>query len=135
MTTTLKGIVSAFLSTRRLRNLSPNTIIFYSQHLSKFLEFTESHYPDVSLEQIDHNILREYVSERLCCMNRRYIHLFFLQTILYGCIGQRFSHFKHPIQDSTTNRGFPFLSFIILGSHPSANDFLVSIECIFRVTL
>lgn len=55
-------MVSAFLSTRRLRNLSPNTIIFYSQHLDKFLEFVESHYPDVSLEQIDHNILREYVS-------------------------------------------------------------------------
>jgi len=61
MTNTLKGMVSAFLSTRRLRNLSPNTITFYSQHLNKFLEFMESHYPDVSLEQIDHNILREYV--------------------------------------------------------------------------
>jgi integrase/recombinase XerD len=62
MTTTLKGMVSAFLSTRRLRNLSPNTITFYSQHLNKFLEFMESHYPDVFLEQIDHTILREYVS-------------------------------------------------------------------------
>ena len=62
MTTTLKGMVSAFLSTRRLRNLSPNTITFYSQHLNKFLEFMESHYPDASLEQIDHTILREYVS-------------------------------------------------------------------------
>jgi integrase/recombinase XerD len=62
MTTTLKGMVSAFLSTRRLRNLSPNTITFYSQHLSKFLEFMESHYPDVSLEQIGHTILREYVT-------------------------------------------------------------------------
>jgi integrase/recombinase XerD len=62
MTTNLKGMVSAFLSTRRLRNLSPNTITFYSQHLEKFMEFMESHYPDVSLEQIDHNILREYVS-------------------------------------------------------------------------
>jgi len=62
MTTTLKGIVSAFLSTRRLRNLSPNTITFYSQHLNKFMEFMESHYPDVFLEQIDHTILREYVS-------------------------------------------------------------------------
>ncbi|UCC38186.1 MAG: phage integrase N-terminal SAM-like domain-containing protein [Candidatus Aminicenantes bacterium] len=62
MTTTLKGMVSAFLSTRRLRNLSPKTIIFYSQHLAKFLEFIDSHYPDVSLEQIDHTILREYVS-------------------------------------------------------------------------
>jgi integrase/recombinase XerD len=62
MTTTLKGMVSAFISTRRLRNLSPNTIIFYSQHLNKFLEFMESQYPDVSLEQIDHTILREYVS-------------------------------------------------------------------------
>lgn len=60
--TTLKGMVSAFLSTRRLRNLSPNTITFYSQHLNKFLEFIESNYPDVSLEQIDHTILREYVS-------------------------------------------------------------------------
>jgi len=46
----------------RLRNLSPNTITFYSQHLDKFLEFMESHYPDVSLEQIDHTVLREYVS-------------------------------------------------------------------------
>jgi len=62
MTNTLKGMVSALLSTRRLRNLSPNTIIFYSQHLNKFMEFMESHYPDVSLEQIGHNILREYVS-------------------------------------------------------------------------
>jgi len=62
MTTNLKGMVSAFLSTRRLRNLSPNTIIFYSQHLNKFVEFLESNYPVVSLEQIDHNILREYVS-------------------------------------------------------------------------
>jgi integrase/recombinase XerD len=62
MTTTLKGMVSAFLSTRRLRNLSPNTITFYSQHLNKFLEFMESHYPDVSLEKIDNTILREYVS-------------------------------------------------------------------------
>ena len=62
MTTSLKGMVSAFLSTRRLRNLSPNTITFYSQHLNKFLEFMESHYPDASLEQIDHNILREFVS-------------------------------------------------------------------------
>jgi len=61
MTTTLKGMVSAFLSTRRLRNLSPNTIIFYSQHLNKFMEFMESHYPDVYLDQIDHSILREYV--------------------------------------------------------------------------
>lgn len=60
--TTLKGRVSAFLSTRRLRNLSPNTITFYSQNLNKFLEFMESHYPDVTLEQIDHSILREYVS-------------------------------------------------------------------------
>ena len=62
MTTTLKGMISAFQSTRRLRNLSPNTIIFYSQHLNKFLEFMESHYPDASLEQIDHIILREFVS-------------------------------------------------------------------------
>jgi integrase/recombinase XerD len=62
MTTNLKGMVSAFLSTRRLRNLSPNTIIFYSQHLNKFLAFMESHYPDVTVEQIDHVILREYVS-------------------------------------------------------------------------
>ena len=62
MTNTLKGMVSAFLSTRRLRNLSPNTITFYNQHLEKFLEFMESHYPDVSLEQIDHTVLREYVS-------------------------------------------------------------------------
>ena len=63
MTTNLKGMVSAFLSTRRLRNLSPNTITFYSQHLKKYLEFMESQYPDVSLEKIDHNILRRYVSE------------------------------------------------------------------------
>jgi len=62
MTTTLKGMVSAFLPTRRLRNLSPNTITFYSQHLNKFMEFMESQYPDVSLERIDHSILREYVS-------------------------------------------------------------------------
>jgi integrase/recombinase XerD len=62
MINTLKEMVSAFLSTRRLRNLSPNTIIFYNQHLDKFMEFMESHYPDVSLEQIEHNILREYVS-------------------------------------------------------------------------
>lgn len=62
MTTTLLGMVSAFLSTRRLRNLSPNTITFYSQHLNKFLEFMESNYTDVSLEQINHTILREYVS-------------------------------------------------------------------------
>ena len=62
MTTTLLGMVSAFLSTRRLRNLSPNTITFYSQHLKKFLEFMESNYTDVSLEQINHTILREYVS-------------------------------------------------------------------------
>jgi len=55
-------MVSAFLSTRRLRNLSPNTITFYSQHLNKFLEFMESNYTDVSLEQINHTILREYVS-------------------------------------------------------------------------
>ena len=52
--TTSKGMVSAFLSTRRLRNLSPNIITFYSQHLNKFLEFMESHYPDVSAEQIGH---------------------------------------------------------------------------------
>jgi integrase/recombinase XerD len=58
----MKGMISAFLSTRRLRNLSPNTITFYNQHLNKFLEFMESQYPDVFLEQIDHNILREYVS-------------------------------------------------------------------------
>jgi integrase/recombinase XerD len=63
MTTSLKGMISAFLSTRRLRNLSPNTITFYNQHLNKFMEFMDSHYPDVSLEQIDHTILREYVSE------------------------------------------------------------------------
>lgn len=62
MTTTLKGMVSAFLSTRRLRNLSPNTITFYSQHLNKFLEFVESRYLDISLEQIDHTILREYIT-------------------------------------------------------------------------
>jgi site-specific recombinase XerD len=62
MTTTLKGMVSAFLSTRRLRNLSRNTITFYSQHLNKFMDFMESHYPDISLDQIDHAILREYVS-------------------------------------------------------------------------
>ena len=62
MTTTLKGMVSAFLSARRLRNLSPNTITFYTQHLNKFLEFIESKYPDISLEQIDHAILKEYVS-------------------------------------------------------------------------
>jgi len=62
MTTTLKGMVSAFLSTRRLRNLSPNTITFYSQHLNKFLEFMESHYPYLFLEQLDHTILREFVS-------------------------------------------------------------------------
>ena len=62
MTTNLKGMVSAFLSTRKLRNLSPNTITFYSQHLNKFMEFMESHYHDVSVEQLDHNILREYVS-------------------------------------------------------------------------
>ena len=55
-------MVSAFLSTRRLRNLSPNTITFYSKHLNKFLAFMESNYPDVSLEQIDHTILGEYVS-------------------------------------------------------------------------
>ena len=61
MTTILGGVVSAFISTRRLRNLSPNTITFYSQHLNKFLEFMESHYPDVSVEQIGHSILREYV--------------------------------------------------------------------------
>ena len=60
--TTLKEMVSAFLSTRKLRNLSPNTITFYSQHLNKFLKFMDSHYPDVSIEQIDHTILREYVS-------------------------------------------------------------------------
>jgi len=60
MTNTLKGMVSAFLSTRRLRNLSP--ISFYSQYPNKFLEFMESHYPDVSLKQIDHSVLREYVS-------------------------------------------------------------------------
>jgi integrase/recombinase XerD len=62
MTTTLKGMVSAFLSTRRLRNLSPNTITFYSQHLNKFLEFLDLNYPDFSLERIDHVVLREYVS-------------------------------------------------------------------------
>lgn len=62
MTTTLKGMASAFLSTRRLRNLSPNTITFYNQHLNKYPEFMESHYPDASLEQIDHTILREYIS-------------------------------------------------------------------------
>ena len=62
MTNTLNEMVSAFLSTRKLRDLSPNTIIFYSQHLNKFLEFMESHYPNISLEQIDQNILREYVS-------------------------------------------------------------------------
>jgi len=38
------------------------TITFYSQHLNNFLEFVESHYPDVTLEQIDQTILREYVS-------------------------------------------------------------------------
>jgi integrase/recombinase XerD len=63
MTTSLRGMVSAFLSTRRLRNLSQNTIIFYSQHLNKFVEFMESKYPDVALEQIDHTILREFVLE------------------------------------------------------------------------
>ncbi len=62
MTTTLRGIVSAFISTRRLRNLSPNTIIFYSQHLDKFLEFMESHWPYEPVERIGHPILREYVS-------------------------------------------------------------------------
>ncbi|MBW2035665.1 MAG: tyrosine-type recombinase/integrase [Deltaproteobacteria bacterium] len=62
MTTTLKGMVSAFMSTRRLRNLSPNNITFYSQHLNKFLDFMESHHPDAFLEQIDHTVLREYVS-------------------------------------------------------------------------
>jgi hypothetical protein len=41
-------MVSAFLSTRRLRNLSPKAIVFYSQYLNNFLEFMESHYPDVS---------------------------------------------------------------------------------------
>ena len=60
--TTLKEMMSAFLSTRRLRNLSPNTLIFYSQHFNKFLEFVESNYPDLSLEQINHTVMREYVS-------------------------------------------------------------------------
>jgi len=41
----------------------------------------------------------------------------------------------HLIQDSASNRSFPLLSIIILGSQPSTNDFLVSIECVFRVTL
>jgi len=49
---------SAFLSTRRLRNLSPNTITFYSQILMKFLSFMEANYRDVSLEQIDQTVLR-----------------------------------------------------------------------------
>ncbi len=62
MTTTLKGMVSAFISTRRLKNLSPNTITFYSQHLNKFLEFMESHWPYEPVERIGHPILREYVS-------------------------------------------------------------------------
>ena len=61
MTTTLRGLVSAFISTRRLKNLSPNTITFYSQHLNKFLEFMESKYPDISVEKIGHTMLREYV--------------------------------------------------------------------------
>jgi hypothetical protein len=57
-----KGMASALLSTGKLRNLNPNTITFYSQYLNKFMEFIESHYPDVSLGQIDRAILREYVS-------------------------------------------------------------------------
>jgi site-specific recombinase XerD len=55
-------MVSAFISTRRLRNLSPKTKIFSSQHLNKFLEFMESRFIDVSVEKIGYTILREYVS-------------------------------------------------------------------------
>jgi len=59
--TTLKGMISAFLSTRKLKNLSQRTIDFYTQILKKFLSFIESNYPGISLERIDHNILREYI--------------------------------------------------------------------------
>ncbi len=61
--TNLKGIVSAFIATRRLRNLSPNTIEFYSKIFNKFLAFMQSHYPDIPVDQIDHFMLREYILE------------------------------------------------------------------------
>jgi|Deesub1362B_J571_1020462.scaffolds.fasta_scaffold02183_3 site-specific recombinase XerD len=60
--TTLKGMISAFISTRKLKNLSQRTIDFYTQILKKFLSFIESNYPDISLDRINHNILREYIS-------------------------------------------------------------------------
>jgi len=56
-------------------------------------------------------------------------------AILSNRIRQRFSHFEHPIQDSATNRSFLLLSIFILGPQPSTNDSLVTIECVFRVTL
>ncbi len=34
-----------------------------------------------------------------------------------------------------TYRSFPLLSIVILSSHPFPNDSLVTIECIFRMTL
>jgi len=61
--TNLKGIVSAFIATRKLRNLSPNTIEFYSKIFNKFLAFMQSNYPNVPIDQINHFMLREYILE------------------------------------------------------------------------
>lgn len=60
--TTLKGIISAFISTRKLKNLSPHTIDFYRQMLRKLLCFIDAHHPDIPLDMIDHHILREYIA-------------------------------------------------------------------------
>ena len=60
--TTLKGIISAFISTRRLKNLSPHTIDFYRKILGKFLSFMEVHHGEIPLEGIDHHLLREYLA-------------------------------------------------------------------------
>jgi site-specific recombinase XerD len=61
--TNSEGIVSAFIATRKLRNLSPNMIEFYSKIYNKFLAFMQASYPDVPIDQIDHFMLREYILE------------------------------------------------------------------------
>lgn len=59
---TLQGVISAFISTRKLKNLSPHTIEFYRHILRKFLSFIDSHRPDIPLDMIDHHILRRYIA-------------------------------------------------------------------------
>jgi hypothetical protein len=45
-----KGDDFSFSVNHMTKELKPNTNVFSSQHVSKFLEFMESHYPDVSQE-------------------------------------------------------------------------------------